>query len=148
MMLPDHPTTIIADCIGLRQAQAVLDFTTGDARRFRDRLELLIDTVEQFKQQNIATDFVVLLHAQATQFAARTLAGTKFTEPETKDFSAAHAVLRRFTELGGRVEVCRIAMERCGIAVDNVIDCVAIERNVFVNCVALQNRGYAYMQIT
>jgi intracellular sulfur oxidation DsrE/DsrF family protein len=39
-------------------------------------------------------------------------------------------------------------MERCGIAVDNVIDCVAIERNVFVNCVALQNRGYAYVPIT
>lgn len=39
-------------------------------------------------------------------------------------------------------------MERCAIAPDNVVDCVVIERNVFVNSVALQNRGYAYMPIS
>ena len=42
---------------------------------------------------------------------------------------------------------CRIALERSAIAPDNVIECAAVERNVFVNSVALQNRGYAYMPI-
>lgn len=139
---------VIQDCVGVSRAQAVWDFTTGDARRFHDRLGLAIDAVEQFRQQDIATDFVVLLHAHATQFAARTLSGTKFTEPETPDFSAAHELMQRFAALGGRIEVCGIAMERCAIAVDNIIDCVTIERNVFVNSVALQNRGYAYIPIT
>jgi len=32
--------------------------------------------------------------------------------------------------------------------VENLIDCVAIERNVLVNSVALQNRGYAYVPIS
>jgi intracellular sulfur oxidation DsrE/DsrF family protein len=148
MPLEKQPTTAIADCIGLGRAQAVWDFTTGDARRFCDRLNLVIDAVEQFKQQNIATDFVVLLHGHATQFAARMLSGTKFTESETQDFSVAHALLKRFASLGGRIEVCRIAMDRCAITVENLIDCVAIERNVFVNSVALQNRGYAYITIS
>ena len=148
MVAGKQPAKVIADCIGVRRAQAVWDFTTGDVRRFRDRLDLVIDAAEQFKQQHIAIDFVVILHSHATQFAARTLFGTKFTEPETPEFSAAHALMRRFTSLGGRIEVCGIAMERCAIGAENLIDCVTIERNVFVNSIALQNRGYAYMPIT
>jgi intracellular sulfur oxidation DsrE/DsrF family protein len=139
---------MIEDVKGLQNARAVWDFMTGDARRFRDRLELVIDTAEQFRQLDIATDFVILLHAHATQFAARTLSGTKFKDPEGPDFRTAHELLRRFAELGGRIEVCRIAMDRSGIAPENLLECVTIERNVFVNSVALQNRGYAYMPIT
>ena len=139
---------MIEDCKGLTSAQAVWDFTTGDARRFRDRLELVIDAAEQFRLQGIDPRFVILLHAQATQFAARTLAGTKFRDPEGEDFRTSQELLRRFAALGGRTEVCRIAMDRSAITADNVIDCVVIERNVFVNSVALQNRGYAYIPIS
>jgi intracellular sulfur oxidation DsrE/DsrF family protein len=139
---------VIDDCIGLEGARAVWDFTTGDARRFCDRLELAVDAIEQFKQQNIAPDFVLLLHGLATQFAARTLSGSKFKEPVGEHFSTAHELLRRFAVLGGRIVVCGIAMERSGIAPQNILDGVAIERNVFVNSVALQNRGYAYIPIS
>ena len=139
---------MIDDCIGLRHARAVWDFTTGDARRFCDRLELAVDAIEQFKEQNIAPDFVLLLHGAATQFAARTLSGSKFKEPAGEHFSAGHELLRRFAALGGRIVVCGIAMERSGIAPQNILDGVAIERNVFVNSVALQNRGYAYIPIS
>ena len=107
---------MIDDCIGLRHARAVWDFTTGDARRFCDRLELAVDAIEQFKEQNIAPDFVLLLHGAATQFAARTLSGSKFKEPAGEHFSAGHELLRRFAALGGRIVVCGIAMERSGIA--------------------------------
>jgi intracellular sulfur oxidation DsrE/DsrF family protein len=139
---------MIEDCKGLESARAVWDFTTGDARRFCDRLGLVIDAAEQFKRLEIATDFVILLHAHATRFAARTVAGTKFKDPEDPDFFAAHELLRRFAALGGRIEVCRIAMDRSGITLENVLECVKIERNVFVNSVALQNRGYAYMPVS
>ena len=139
---------MINDCIGLECARAVWDFTTGDARRFCDRLGMATDAVEQFKQQNITPDFVLLLHGLATQFAARTLSGSKFKEPPAEDFSAAHERLRRIAALGGRIEVCRIAMERSGIAPENILECIAIERNVFVNAIALQNRGYAYIPIS
>lgn len=138
---------MIEDCKGLQTARAIWDFTSGDARRFRDRLDLVVDTAEQFKLQGITPDFVILLHSHATQFAARTLAGTKFKDPEGDDFRAAQDLLRRFAALGGRTEVCGIAMERSAIAPDNLIECVVIERNVFVNSVALQNKGYAYMPI-
>jgi intracellular sulfur oxidation DsrE/DsrF family protein len=136
------------DLAGLARAQAVWDFTTGDERRFCDRLKLVIDAAEQFGKQGIRTDFVILLHGPATQFAARTLAGTKFAERGATDLSATHELLRHFAGMGGRIEVCRIAMDRSAIAADNVIACAVIERNVFVNSVALQNKGYAYMPIT
>ncbi len=139
---------MIEDCKGLESARAVWDFTTGDARRFCDRLGLVIDAAEQFKQLEIATDFVILLHAHATQFAARTLSGTKFKDPEIPDFFAAHDLLRRFAALGGRIEVCRIAMDRSAITSENLLECATIERNVFVNSVALQNRGFAYIPIS
>lgn len=128
-------------------ARAVFDFTTGDARRFCDRLELIIDTGEEFLRRGAQLDFVLLLHAAATQFGARTLRGTKFDKPDAAALAPAHEALRRFAGMGGRILVCGIAMERSAIAADNVIDCAAIERNVIVSLVALQNEGYAYMPI-
>ena len=59
------------ECIGLGGAWAAWDFTPGDARRSRDRLEPVIDAAEQFRKREIATDFVVLLHAQMTQLIER-----------------------------------------------------------------------------
>lgn len=135
------------DWSGLTAARAVWDFTTGDARRFLDRLELVIDTAEHFRQRGIAVDFVLLLHGPATQFGARTLSGTKFEARDAPDLAPIHARLQRFSEIGGRIEVCGIALERSAITLDNVIGCATVERNVFVNSVALQNRGYAYMPI-
>ena len=128
-------------------ARAVFDFTTGDARRFCDRLSLIIDTAEEFKSRGVQPDFVLLLHSAATQFGARTLRGTKFDKPDAADLAPAHELLRRFAGIGGRVVACGIAMERSAIAEDNVIDGATIERNVFVSSVALQNEGYAYMPI-
>jgi intracellular sulfur oxidation DsrE/DsrF family protein len=128
-------------------ARAVWDFTTGDARRFCDRLSLIIDTAEEFRSRGERPDFVLLLHSAATQFGARTLRGTKFDKPDAPDLGQAHTLLRRFADLGGRVINCGIAMERSAIAADNLIDCATIERNVFVTSVALQNEGYAYMPI-
>jgi len=128
-------------------ARAVWDFTTGDARRFCDRLSLIIDTAEEFHSRGVRTDFVLLLHAAATQFGARSLRATKFDKPDAADLAPAHELLRRFAGMGGRVVACGIAMERSAIAEDNLIDCATIERNVFVSAVALQNEGYAYMQI-
>jgi intracellular sulfur oxidation DsrE/DsrF family protein len=128
-------------------ARCVWDFSTGDARRFCDRLELVIDSAEELRGRGMAVDFVLLLHAGATQFGARTLRGTKFDKPDAPDLAPAHELLRRFARAGGRVVVCGIAMDRSAIARDNVIEGAAIERNVFVSSVALQNQGYAYMPI-
>jgi len=131
----------------MADARCVWDFTTGDERRFCDRLALIIDTAETFSRQGVAVDFVLLLHAGATQFGARTLRGTKFDKPDAADLAPAHELLRRFARVGGHIVVCGIAMERSGIAADNVIDGAMVERNVFVSSVALQNQGYAYMPI-
>ena len=128
-------------------ARAVWDFTTGDARRFCDRLSLIIDTAEEFKSRGVQSEFVLLLHSAATQFGARTLRGTKFDKPDAADLAPAHELLRRFAGMGGGIINCGIAMERSNIAKDNLIDCATIERNVFVTSVALQNQGYAYMPI-
>lgn len=128
-------------------ARCVWDFTTGDARRFCDRLALIIDSAEEFRGRGVAVDFVLLLHAAATQFGARTLRGTKFDKPDAPDLTPAHELLRRFATVGGRTIACGIAMDRSGIARDNVVDCATVERNVFVNSVELQNQGYAYMPI-
>ena len=129
-------------------ARCVWDFTTGDARRFCDRLALIIDTGEEFQRRGAKPEFVLLLHGAATQFGARTLVGTKFDKPDASDLAPAHQLLRRFAGMGGRIVVCGIAMERSEIPENNVIAGATIERNVFVSAVALQNRGYAYIPIS
>jgi intracellular sulfur oxidation DsrE/DsrF family protein len=127
-------------------AKAVWDFTTGDERRFRDRLELALDAASEFRRREVAFDFVVLLHGAATQFAARSLAETKFTGAGN-DLDAAHAVMRRFCEAGGRIQVCRIAMDRSDVAESNLVEHVDVERNVYVTAITLQNQGYAYIPV-
>ncbi len=55
--------------------------------------------------------------------------------------------LQHFVEDGGRIEVCGISMQRRGVSADNLLPFCQMERNVFVSSIALQNRGYALMQV-
>ena len=138
----------IKDCEGLTGAKAVWDFTTGDPRRFHDRASLMLHAAMRFSEQGIQPDFVVLLHSGATKFAARSLQGTKFAADDASNLAAIHTILHDLTTRGGRIEVCEIAMQRADVAPENVLPFMAIEENVFVNSIALQNRGYAYIPVT
>lgn len=137
----------ITDCEGLAAAKAVWDFTTGDARRFLDRASLMLHAARSFDKQGIAPDFVVLLHGPATKFAARDFHGTKFAGDDASNLADIHATLQALTAVGGRIEVCEIAMQRSDVAREKVLPFMQIEENVFVNSIALQNRGYAYIPI-
>ena len=138
----------LKDCDGLTGAKAVWDFTTGDARRFQDRLGLLIHAAKSFREQGIKPDFVVLLHGPATKFAAKAFTGTKFEGDDASALSSIHEAMNELGSLGGRIEVCGIAMDRSNVAREQLVPFVEIEENVFVNSIALQNRGYAYIPIT
>ena len=137
----------IKDCEGLSSARAVWDFTTGDARRFLDRVQLMLLAMRRFREHGIAPEFVVLLHGGAIKFAARELAGSKFAGGETSEFPQIHAALAEFTAQGGRVEVCEIAMQRAQLGRACLVSCVEVEENVFLNSIALQNRGFAYVLV-
>lgn len=135
------------DLKGVTAARAVWDFTTGDARRFFDRVSLLRDTAQSFLARGIKTDFVMLIHGAATQFAAKTHAGTKFEKAGCTTLPEIHALLASLPAVGVRIEVCLIAMDRSLVARENLIARVAVEDNVFINSIALQNKGYACMQV-
>jgi intracellular sulfur oxidation DsrE/DsrF family protein len=132
---------------GLSRAQAVWDFTTGDARRFTDRVSLLKQTAQSFIARGIAPDFVVLIHGPATQFVARTHGGTKFENAGCTALADIHALLESLAALGIRIEVCLIAMDRSQVDRANLIPCAVVEENVFITSIALQNKGYALMQV-
>ena len=138
----------IKDCAGLTSAKAVWDFTTGDARRFHDRASLMLHAAKRFAEQGITPDFVVLLHGAATKFGARSFEGSKFAGDDASNLAQIHAVLKDLTVLGGRIEVCEIAMQRSDVSRAAVLPFMEIEENVFVNSIALQNRGYAYIPVT
>lgn len=142
-----QPVPEIADCKGLTHARAVWDFTTGDARRFLDRAKLMLHAAISFRQQGVTPDFVVLLHSGSTKFGALDFSGTKFAGDDAGNLAEIHTVLRELTELGGRIEVCEIAMQRSNVPRARLVSFVEVEENVFVNSIALQNRGYAYIPI-
>ena len=135
------------DLDGLTEARAVWDFTTGDARRFFDRVSLMKETAESFLAQGITIDFVMLIHGPATGFAAKSHAGTKFEKEACPLLGNIHALLAALAALGVRIEVCFIAMERCLVTRENLIGSVTVVHNVFLNSIALQNKGYACMQV-
>jgi intracellular sulfur oxidation DsrE/DsrF family protein len=133
------------DFQGLPQARAVWDFTTGDERRFLDRISLMQQTLQSFRDRGIATDFVMLIHGPATKFVARSHAGTKFSDDVPRKLDEIQSVLKQLSDAGTCIEVCLIAMERCLVGADNVLPFAMVEPNVFLNSIALQNKGYAYM---
>jgi intracellular sulfur oxidation DsrE/DsrF family protein len=135
------------DLEGLTSARAVWDFTTGDARRFFDRVSLMRQTAESFLARGVTLDFAMLIHGPATQFVAKTHAGTKFDKAPCESLPEIHALLASLAALGVRIEVCLIAMERSHVTRENLISCVVVEDNVFLNSIALQNKGYACMQV-
>jgi intracellular sulfur oxidation DsrE/DsrF family protein len=135
------------DLHGITSARAVWDFTGGDGRRFYDRVSLMKETAESFIARGATLDFFMLIHGPATQFVAKTAAGTKFEKAACENLPQIHALLEALARLGVRIEVCLIAMDRSHVTRENLISCVVIEPNVFLNSIALQNKGYALMQV-
>ena len=79
--------------------------------------------------------------------AARDFAGSKVAEEDASALPEIHAALAEFRNQGGRIEVCEIAMQRTLVSRDRLIAGLEIEENVFLNSIALQNRGYAYVLV-
>jgi len=142
----DHPMPI-HDCEGLATARAVWDFMTGDPRRFLDRVQLMLLAMRRFRENGVEPEFVVLLHGPATKFAAGNFAGSKVEGEDATSLPEIHRALGEFRNQGGRIEVCEIAMQRTLISREKLIDGLEIEENVFLNSIALQNRGYAYVLV-
>jgi len=137
----------IRDCENLSAAKAVWDFMTGDPRRFLDRVQLMLLAMQRFRENGVEPQFVVLLHGPAIKFAARDFAATKFAGDDAAQLAGVHAALGEFLQHGGRIEACEIAMQRTLIPRECLIAGIEVEENVFLNSIALQNRGYAYVLV-
>ena len=131
----------------LSEAKTVWDVTTGDEARFNDRMGLIKQTADGLKKKGIEPKFVILIHGKASKFVTKTLAGTKFEKAKVKDMGKAQDQLKSLTDAGIPVRMCGIAMSRTKIKPDNVIEYVTQVDNVFENLIALQNKGYAYMEV-
>ncbi len=132
---------------GLKTAGAVWEFTTGDGALFLDRLGLIIDGADAFRQAGVTPQFVLLLRGPVMKFVVRDVRATSFRDDPIERGEEIRSRLQHFVEGGGRVEVCGISMQRRGVSADNLLPFCEVERNVFVSSIALQNRGYALMQV-
>ena len=133
---------------GLRRATAVYDFTTGDANMFYDRINLIKLTAKNFHRRGIETDFVILIHGPSIKFVARSQSGTKFDGEAVAKLPEIHALMKDLGDSGdARIVTCGIAMGRHLVGKDNLMPFTVVEENVAEISIALQNRGYAYMQV-
>ncbi len=133
---------------GLTRATAVYDFTTGDENMFLDRISLIKLTAKKFHQRGIETDFVILIHGPSTKFVIRSQSGTKFDGEAMAKLPEIHALMQELGDSGdARVVTCGIAMGRHLVGKDNLMPFTIIEENVAEISIALQNKGYAYMQV-
>ncbi|TAK87701.1 MAG: hypothetical protein EPO20_03590 [Betaproteobacteria bacterium] len=133
---------------GLKRVGAVYDFTTGDENMFCDRMGLIKLTAENFHKRGIETDFVILIHGPSTKFVTKSQSGTKFDGEKVARLPEIHALMRELDDSGkARIVTCGIAMGRHLIGKDNLMPFTAVEENVAEISIALQNQGYAYMQV-
>lgn len=133
---------------GLKRATAVYDFTTGDENMFFDRISLIKLTAKNFHQRGIETDFVILIHGPSTKFVTRSQDGTKFDGQVVTKLPEIHALMKDLGDSGdARIVTCGIAMGRHLVGRDNLMPFTVVEENVAEISIALQNKGYAYMQV-
>ena len=133
---------------GLKRATAVYDFTTGDENMFFDRINLIKLTAKNFHRRGIDTDFVILIHGPSTKFVTRSQSGTKFDGQAVARLPEIHALMTELGDSGdARIVTCGIAMGRHLVGKDNLMPFTVIEENVAEISIALQNKGYAYMQV-
>lgn len=132
----------------LKRVAAVYDFTTGDENMFCDRIGLIKLTAENFHKRGIETDFVILIHGPSTKFVTKSQNGTKFDGEKVARLPDIHALMKDLSDSGNaRIVTCGIAMGRHLVGKDNLMPFTAVEENVAEISIALQNRGYAYMQV-
>jgi len=133
---------------GLKRVAAVYDFTTGDENMFFDRIGLIKITAENFRKRGIETVFVILIHGPSTKFVTKSQSGTKFDGEKVARLPEIHALMRNLGDSGNvRIVTCGIAMGRHLVGKDNLMPFTAVEENVAEISIALQNKGYAYMQV-
>ena len=132
----------------LRRVGAVYDFTTGDENMFYDRINLIKLTAANFRKRGIATDFVILIHGPSTKFVTRSQASTKFDGEKIAKLPEIHGLMQDLSDSGSaRIVTCGIAMGRHFVASDNLMPFTVVEENVAEISIALQSKGYAYMQV-
>ena len=144
---PSHAAGTMVDLDGIKSVNTVWDITTGDEAKFNDRLGLIKQTADGFKKKGIEPHFVVLIHGGASKFVTKSVKGTKFEKAPIKDEMKVHGGLKSLTMEGIPVRMCGIAMSRTKIHSDNVVEYVDQVDNVFENLIALQAKGYAYMEV-
>ncbi|HUF20272.1 MAG TPA: DsrE family protein [Burkholderiales bacterium] len=141
--------TTESDFAGVRQAKAVWDFSTGDGRIFLERLRLIRSAIDLLRAQGIEEHFVVMLRGAVLKFVAKDIGKTSFAgeavEPE--HLEKIHVELEALARSGVKIELCLYAMRKREVEPDNVLPFTQLEENVFANAIALQNKGYAFMQV-
>lgn len=140
-------TATADDFSDVKTAKAVWNITTGDEKRFLDRMDLIQQTADSFRERGIQPEFVLIIHGHAAKFVAKDLHGTKFEKEKLQKLTQAHKSLAQLQQNGMPVEVCAIALNRAKIKDENVRDFAVIQKNVFENLIVLQNKGYAYMPV-
>ncbi|HEC90461.1 MAG TPA: hypothetical protein ENI55_02220 [Alphaproteobacteria bacterium] len=136
-----------SDFEGMDQANAVWDFIMGDGPFFHNRLILIKNSFDTFSEWGITPNFFILIRGKATKFVAKSLSGTAFSEESIAELSDIHSVLDELNDVGVRIGVCKGALAKSSISEDNVASFASPEDYAIEVCIALQNKGYAYMRI-
>jgi intracellular sulfur oxidation DsrE/DsrF family protein len=141
--------TTESDFAGVKQAKAVWDFSTGDGRIFLERLRLIRSAIDLLRAQGIEEKFVVMLRGAVLKFVAKDISQTSFAteQIEPEHLAKIHAELEGLAAECVKIELCLYAMRKREVQPDNVLPFTLLEENVFANAIALQNKGYAFMQV-
>ncbi|NQV57922.1 MAG: DsrE family protein [Rhodospirillales bacterium] len=146
---PASAAGTMIDLGGIKEAKTVWDVSTGDEKNFNLRMGLIRQTAEGFRKKGITPKFIVLIRGGASKFITKTLIGTKFEKSKkpVKDMGQAQANLKALVDAGIPVRSCGIARKGTKISSANVIEYIDQVDNSFENLIALQIKGYAYMEV-
>ncbi len=147
--LPATPSQVIDDKAALADltvAKGVFLIDFNSPRKTAFYLEIIHSTYQGLLAQDVKPDLVLVFIGETVKYLSSDPEDLLFLEYETELASIAESV-RKFNELGVRMEVCAIATRVFGIDNKSILPGMTIVGDGFISLIGWQAQGYHLVPI-
>ena len=133
----------IAALANLSELKIYFDVKADSAGKVEKRMQWILDTYEQAKQQGLQTSFIIGFRSQASFFVTK--GDDYIDDSEIVKKEKIEKWLLRFRKMGIIQEQCGLSAELFEIDEEDFLPEVSVVKNSFVSIAGYQNKGYAYV---
>lgn len=128
---------------GLKTAKFVVDLNQGKGNVLKTRLSLIMETMDNIKEEGVKPVVVVAVRGPASRFMT---VSNGYIAPEDEAIKAEISALTdELAARGVKLEQCAVALRMLDISPSDVQSEFTVVKNGYVSLIGYQNQGYALL---